>query len=236
MITWLASYPRSGNTFARIILDRVFGISTQSIYHNNDGVVNMLGQEFVGAGRKTEELLSIEQLSESSKNWILKTHNMAVDDHPAIYIVRDGRDSLVSFAHLELRDTKCDDPIEWNQLFEEKMVELMNRKSNAGNWGDNVCSWLDRINAAKQPHHLVRYEDLIENPIAEMQAALNKVGYPCQIRSDSTVPEFKDLQGKNPQFFRKGITGGYIAEMPETIQALFWSKPEMKRAMSELGY
>ena len=31
---WLASYPRSGNTFLRIVLAQVFGLKTASVYEN----------------------------------------------------------------------------------------------------------------------------------------------------------------------------------------------------------
>lgn len=30
-VTWLASYPRSGNTLLRIVLKRCFGLSSQSV-------------------------------------------------------------------------------------------------------------------------------------------------------------------------------------------------------------
>ncbi|MGH9425708.1 MAG: hypothetical protein ACRD2L_05300 [Terriglobia bacterium] len=32
MIVWLASFPRSGNTLVRIILNSVFGLSTSTVY------------------------------------------------------------------------------------------------------------------------------------------------------------------------------------------------------------
>ena len=36
-VTWLASYPRSGNTYLRTILFNCFGIKTASIYPNDLG-------------------------------------------------------------------------------------------------------------------------------------------------------------------------------------------------------
>ena len=46
-ITWLASYPRSGNTFLRTILFNCFGIKTASIYPNDLGRRKVL-EDFVG--------------------------------------------------------------------------------------------------------------------------------------------------------------------------------------------
>lgn len=34
MIVWLASYPRSGNTFLRVLFRHVFGIETYSVYND----------------------------------------------------------------------------------------------------------------------------------------------------------------------------------------------------------
>ena len=46
-ITWLASYPRSGNTFVRTILFNCFGIKTASVYPKDLGGRTIL-EEFVG--------------------------------------------------------------------------------------------------------------------------------------------------------------------------------------------
>ena len=81
MITWLASYPRSGNTYTRIVMNRLFGITTQSVYYKNDGVVQFLGQPLVGSVETEDELLTEEQLAASPDNWIVKTHNITLFNH-----------------------------------------------------------------------------------------------------------------------------------------------------------
>jgi hypothetical protein len=35
-VTWLASYPRSGNTLLRTILKQCFGLSSQSVYPDEE--------------------------------------------------------------------------------------------------------------------------------------------------------------------------------------------------------
>jgi hypothetical protein len=47
MIVWLASFPRSGNTFLRIVLHRHFGIRSAVVY-DFDGVAERVGRELVG--------------------------------------------------------------------------------------------------------------------------------------------------------------------------------------------
>jgi len=38
MIVWLASYPRSGNTALRVLLNRVFGLETLSLYDDRTDI------------------------------------------------------------------------------------------------------------------------------------------------------------------------------------------------------
>lgn len=80
---WLASFPRSGNTFFRNILYEVYGISS-SEYHME----------------KTKKV--IEDFDSFP---VIKTHLLPhqlpknLQDLKSVYIIRDGRDALVSLAH-----------------------------------------------------------------------------------------------------------------------------------------
>ena len=47
MIVWVASFPRSGNTFLRIVLHRLYGVRTSTVY-DVDGVAARLGKDLVG--------------------------------------------------------------------------------------------------------------------------------------------------------------------------------------------
>ncbi len=97
MIVWLASFPRSGNTFLRIVLHRLYGLPTYSIYDDDDPVAQRVGVGLVGYSRKPP---SREEMVESSRIYFTKTHKRPKNDaFPAIYLVRDGRDALVSLAH-----------------------------------------------------------------------------------------------------------------------------------------
>jgi hypothetical protein len=80
---WLASYPRSGNTFFRIVLEEVYGIES-SIYHHNPELV-------LDAAYAPYPMVKTDLLPDQ-----LEPNN---PDISAIYLVRDGRDSLGSMAH-----------------------------------------------------------------------------------------------------------------------------------------
>jgi hypothetical protein len=97
---WLASYPRSGNTYLRSILWTCFGFQTGSIYPNdlrNDLTVSRQVGHFEGAayGQFSVDSLRLP---------IIKTHEWPADNRKAIYIVRNGRDccrSLLEFLHAD---------------------------------------------------------------------------------------------------------------------------------------
>ena len=60
MIVWLASFPRSGNTFLRIVLHRHFGVRA-SVAYDFDGVAERVGMprlaELVNNARGTDGAL-----------------------------------------------------------------------------------------------------------------------------------------------------------------------------------
>ena len=94
---WLASYPRSGNTFLRIILQNFFRLPTYSIY-------NVQGQGFSDPSSAALEEAPVlprdwrDSLSDEpgAKPMLLKTHDRPEGDGPAIYLVRDGRAAIDS--------------------------------------------------------------------------------------------------------------------------------------------
>src|SRR5262245_5929563 len=101
MITWLASYPRSGNSFFRIVLKHLYAIPTYEAYN-----LDLANPIFAGlaeiVGHKPNPA-TLEEMAQSGQHYIVKTHELPRDDYPAIYLVRDGRDAIVSHANYALR-------------------------------------------------------------------------------------------------------------------------------------
>jgi len=91
-VTWLASYPRSGNTLLRIILKRCFGLTSQSVYDDaefSDATLrDVVGHEAVG----DDPARFLRQAQKERRRLYVKTHEPPpADRHPVIYVVRDGR-------------------------------------------------------------------------------------------------------------------------------------------------
>ena len=161
-ITWVASYPKSGNTWIRTILySAIFGkldINGMGSFIPNFAY---LASELLGDGFKdpmdikykwleTQKRISESAISKS-KSCIIKTHNAAgnydvgIFPNPkfsanAIYIVRDPRDIVLSFSHhnnetIEETSKKINGNYVLDGDIKNKIPVYM------GSWSFNYNSW-----------------------------------------------------------------------------------------------
>ncbi|MFB4269268.1 sulfotransferase domain-containing protein [Nonomuraea sp. GTA35] len=221
MIIWVASFPRSGNTFLRIILWRLYGVRTSTVY-DVDGVAARLGPDMIGYEERPS---SIEEMRASEKLHFVKTHRQrAGEEDRAICLVRDGRDAITSWAHL------TDGPD-----IGAEIRTMINRRDEAGtgSWGQNVLSWLH----PPVPHRvMLRYEELIREPRRSVKKVLATLAPSLRPLPDAHIPTFAELHQVDDGFFRRGHTGTHSDELPEELHQLFWSRPDNVTAMKMLGY
>lgn len=234
MIVWLASYPRSGNTFLRIVLSRLYGAPTYSIYDDDDPVAQRVGPSLVGYRPKPERAV----MSDSAEVYFTKTHKRRKGDgYRAIYLVRDGRDAVVSHAHLRLSQQQAVDS-DSQATFETFLREEITRpylegQPSSGTWGGNVLSWLGAVEASVA---LLRYEDLIVDPRGSVERAVSSLLPELVPSADAVIPTFSELHSVDPLFFRRGSAQSYRDEMSEDLHELFWAQPENATAMRLLRY
>lgn len=214
MKLWLASFPRSGNTFFRNILYYCYGIES-STYHN-------------------EKHYPLDP--DYAKFTIVKTHLLPSDlpagKFPVVYLIRDGRDSLVSMAH-QKKDLL--DKGEGN--FQDNLREAIIAADGSyfGGWSKNVEQWMDKADI------VIRYEDLVADPFGSVERLRTLIDLPQPDKSK--LPTFEKLKSgeayfgkgeltglklEDPQqikkaFFRKGKQGAWREEMPEELHDLFWN-------------
>lgn len=137
---WLASFPRSGNTFLRTILWNCFGLKSGSIYPNDLGGNRHL-ERTTGHIEHAGNTISFPT---TQKIHLLKTHERASDSRPAIYVVRNGQEATLSLWEFYDRKIPLDVLIRGNHQF--------------GTWSDNLLSW----QYPTRPNTLfLRYEDLV---------------------------------------------------------------------------
>jgi glycosyltransferase involved in cell wall biosynthesis len=223
---WLASYPRSGNTFFRIVLSEVYGIES-STFHNEPGYP-------VDANYVSYQVV---------KTHLLPNQLVPSDPKiPAVYLIRDGRDTVVSMAH---QRKSFQDPYS-NLYMNMKEVILAKEDTFFGGWSRNVTEWMKRADV------VIRFEDLIVDPISEVEKLRAVMDLPDP--NPEKLPEFQDLKTKDYHygtgsahgfdekererqrrfFFRRGKAGGWKDEMPPEIEELFWE--HHGKVMSRMSY
>ncbi|MEV3937780.1 sulfotransferase domain-containing protein [Glycomyces sp. NPDC049804] len=233
MIVWLASYPRSGNTFFRIALHRLYQVPTYVVY-DVDGVAAQIGTALMDA---RERPAGFDEMRACDEVHFVKTHRQRGDaviaeQDRAICLVRDGRDSVVSWARLNTAHLAGEPDYE-DRFAAEARAIITRRTGGTGGWGQNVLSW----SSSTSPEPVwVRFEDLIADPRATVEAAVGKAAPSLRPDPDAPIPAFGELNAREPGFFRAGITGAHTTELPPDLHDLFWDQPDNATAMRLNGY
>src|SRR5690242_8980318 len=188
-IVWLASYPKSGNTWTRTFLHNLVQLTSgeTQVQQINDlnrfsmGSAGMpLFKEILGFAPTDEHLTQIAAARARVQQHIVdvvegvafvKTHQALVVDRGhitinfavtsgAIYIVRNPLDVAISYAH-HLGES-IDFAIDFLNL---KNAEAQGNKKHVyevyGSWSQHVLSW------TRKPHpaiYVMRYEDMLAEP------------------------------------------------------------------------
>lgn len=223
---WIASFPRSGNTYLRNILYEVYGLSSSTFHRDADYPLDADYEKFPFV-----------------KTHLLPAELLPVDPSlKSVYLVRDGRDAMCSIAH-HRKDIVAPGSDYYENL---KAAIIAERGTFFGGWSVNAREWIERADL------LIRYEDLVADPLNTVE----RIRSLCDLPEPhlAKLPSFQQMKfgiaeygsGKNRQLseaemkalsvknFRKGKAGSWKEEMPPDMQELFWSyHGDM---MEQLGY
>lgn len=220
MIVWLASYPRSGNTYLRTLMFHLYG--RQSL-GRLQGPANAT-PNYWSDGRRP----GAAAMANPSETFLVKTHELPGPDRSsAIYILRDGRDSLASYAHYSatLSGTRPADA----SAVRDALCALIHDRSGAfGSWSQNVVAWCARPRTA-----ILRFEDLIADP-SRLEAAVAELGLSWKRCANAKTPTFAELQRVHPRNFRRGVVGAWRGDFTPQLEEAFWE--EHGFAMEAHGY
>lgn len=199
-IVWLASYPKSGNTWARIFLANYLLGTLEPIPINHvhrigigDAVAGaykaVAGGRFdpfdtMGHLRMREKVLRGVAGNGADLNFV-KTHNatdraFGVDlilpqyTRSAVYILRNPLDVVVSYArHYGMTPAQAAQAI--SRTDNTTSADATSVKQYLGNWSDHVTGW---TGTSKFPVHVMRYEDMKADPQAAFANLLGFIGVP----------------------------------------------------------
>jgi len=174
----LVSYPRSGNSYLRRLLESELGIVTGSDSRNN----RTLSAALLRCGFKGEGIVD-------DSCWIVKSHYpersgfLRFHAHRVILLVRNPFDAIESYFHMGFTNTHDK---RLTQASFETLKEIWKDfvPSEGRIWKHFHEYWISKAN--QLPILVVRYEDLLRNKEEAMEAILHFLGKgptPCGSKS-----------------------------------------------------
>ncbi len=172
---FLVSYPKSGNTWLKFMLTHLLS-GREADFDNPARVIAEVGSHrsapsvLPGGGRLIK---SHEPYSGPQKR----------SYHRAIYLIRDGRDVAVSYYYTLIRRGLFQGDFgPFLELF------LAGGVDGYGPWHEHVESWLDSPLRQRGSLLVLRYEDVLAEPVDRLSEAMEFVGVPVdQARAEETV-------------------------------------------------
>jgi len=230
-VIWLASYPKSGNTWFRVFLTNLL-YEAEAPAHINDLAETSIASsrkifdEYTGLSSSDLSFEEIDKLrpevyrmqsEESNELLFKKVHDKfyLVDEKQAlfppeitqacIYFIRNPLDVAVSFAYHSAKDV-------------QRMVKVLNDSAYAfcdnndrlpnqlrqllGTWSEHVISWTTQ---KLIPVHVVRYEDMKQNTFDTFKKAVQFIGIEKSDQQIKTAIEKSDFKILAQQEQEKGF-------------------------------
>ena len=273
-INWIASYPKSGNTWVRCFLDAYFindvDLNQLVASCGDDNAARCLPGDGSDPSKYPIDVQMLTRpmgmlrlvrqynLNNPGIPLFVKTHsaNMVANGvellpepltKSVIYIVRDPRDVIISFAkHMGVDIDKALEYFsdKYRTLYDDRKPKMADFITS---WASNVRSY---ANADTHNVKVVRYEDMKSDPVKVFMDILSHAGVsPDKKRVQDAVDmveldKLKALEEKTgfkesspfrkDKFFGKGLTGGWKNELtPVQLNKL---NKECGALMKRFGY
>jgi hypothetical protein len=220
--TFLVSYPKSGNTWARVL------------------IANLLSPEKPADFRAINRLVP-DPSSESKRHFmnmpkprVIKSHFVFDPRYPrVIYIVRDPRDVVISEYHYQRKTRNIDDAYPLEE-YVRRFIAGETYPEN-GSWGEHVTGWLSARNGDPR-FLLLRYERLLSDPVEELARIASFLNIPAttqrlaEIVTLSSADRMRKLEAqqgdasslmrgsrKDVAFIRSAKSGAWRSYLPESL-------------------
>jgi hypothetical protein len=193
MIIWLASYPKSGNTWVRALISSYYFSRDSFGFSDLKNIPNFSVGDFVHNKALlknnfdvTKQWINVQELinRQYKKTLFFKTHNACTSVNKnnftnsncsvgCIYIARDPRNVITSYKNFE---AKTYEEI-FNHMNNKEGFLFGNKKFEStfgfkgyefiSSWSNNYRSWMK--NTQNIPICLVKYEDLLKDTLGQLK-------------------------------------------------------------------
>jgi len=194
MIVWLASYPKSGNTYLRSLISSYlysndglfnFNLLKNTIQFPNKFIFDKLGIDFKNVTEQNKNYLQaqefIHKLGKKNSIQFVKTHSScaSIGNYKflsfettlcAIHIVRDPRNVVTSYSK-HFKKTKKQSVFD---ITNELIIGINSKThppTHVGAWNFHYNSW-KQLNKSNR-YMLVKYEELLNDPEKILVSVLN---------------------------------------------------------------
>jgi Sulfotransferase domain len=227
---FLASYPRSGSTWLRFLLNEILTGELSSFENVNRQLA------FIGHHSHAPRLLP-------GGGRLIMTHEAYRKQYTrALYLSRDPRDvALSEYAFQKARG--------WIQGdFQTYLTEFLRGRVNGfGSWQSHVRSWLAAADASKGNIRVCRYDELRHAPEDSLAQLLDFLKVPVDARriaqavANNSLQEMRKKEAQSPQkvskrdrFVRSGSVGGWREEFsPDQLRLV---RRQLEPELARLGY
>jgi len=236
---FLVSYPKSGNTWVRFLIANLVHTHEAVTFLNIESILPSI------------YILPDRELRKFSRPRILKSHESYMPRYRrVIYVVRDPRDIAVSYYYYNLKKRLLPPDCTLDQYIPQFIEDELDMKS--GPWGRHVLSWM-RMQDSLEKFLLLRYEDMIADPGAELARVASFLNLECdsarlrravELSSATNMRSMEEGQSdrwvftkgmrKDIPFVRSASSGGWRSSLPR--QCVEQIEAAWEPAMRTLGY
>lgn len=234
---FLASYPRSGNTWLRFLLfEAVSGRAAQ---------FGEIDEKSSPAGHLGDHSHMPEVLPGGGR--LIKTHEAYRREYrKAVYLVRDPRDVILS-EHRFVR---------WRGYYDRELPEfvpvfLRGEVNGFGSWRDHVASWLESDLAARGDLLIIRFEDLRADTEEWLRRIVGFLGLEVsgerlrEIIHDNSIARMREREDqaratvykdtdRRFRFVNQGAVAGWRSKLaPEVAERI---ETTWRQTLDRLGY
>ena len=267
-IHWIASYPRSGNTWLRFLVAHCLAdceLNWETGVNSFAFEMYYYLQQIRAEGWSTQDVIDRMRRVMSKQptshrigsRLFMKTHNAWGPSHPfaelggpAVLIVRDPRDVLLSAANYHnLVVNPTTDQRTYAKRYIEHGGDPVWMKTGYGTWYEHYRSWTAQSDF---PVHTIRYETLKADPVRTLielcgffnfdvsehdaQRAVERTDMAKMRDIEKRAREDGSFGGLNDgfNFFNKGESGQSLDELEPGLDDLFEQK--FAKELAEMGY